>query len=317
MKIVKTLLEEFVKELTSTKVDVQFSDMSINAFPCFNPETGQIDMVETKHGAIKTIDEVVSSVSDNYYVPFRIIINDKFLDEGDNLFHWRKQYNSYIFNRTQDVISEIDANINLRLGKWDILDYFSVVKLKLNDIRSGFYEIGNNCVETNCKKLLRNRFASIIANNDKLRNTPGISEWVDLVLTYYWNSQVRSIDKILDYIKPREEIINLTEDYVKPISALPQKNRSILWEASDTDLLELIVALVESGSLQNHTKSLTRKEAIEFFSEIFGLEIKDAESKLSRATERKKDLSPFLSKLKQQFEKYVHKKDERTENLRK
>ncbi|MFZ2286794.1 MAG: RteC domain-containing protein [Bacteroidales bacterium] len=86
---------------------------------------------------------------------------------------------------------------------------------------------------------------------------------------------------------------------------------SLTWEVYDTDLLELVTALVESGSIQNSTKSLTRKEAIAFFCEIFSLEIKDSESKLSRATERIKEVSPFLTKLKNSFDQYAKKKDER------
>lgn len=86
---------------------------------------------------------------------------------------------------------------------------------------------------------------------------------------------------------------------------------TLVWNKRDTDLLELITALVESRSIQNSTGSLTRTEAISTFQKIFGIEIKDAESKLSRATERKKSLTPFLDDLKLSFEQYCYRKVEK------
>ena len=82
----------------------------------------------------------------------------------------------------------------------------------------------------------------------------------------------------------------------------------LIWKKSDIDLLELIVALIESNSIVNSQGSLTRKEAVEQFSTIFNISIKDYESKLSRGTERKKDVSPFLSSLKQAFDDYANSK---------
>lgn len=195
------------------------------------------------------------------YYPFCITINDCFRHEVDK-YKWNSEYHLYINNLTEEVLREINANINLRVGKWDILDYLSVLKVNLNKIRNGYYEIQNDNVETNCRKLYVNPCAKISSSDDVLLNTQGTTEWINFVLTDFWKIQMNSIDVILKYINERETIIEKTDDYVKVIAEIPVINRTLSWEANDTDLLELITALVESGSIQNSTKSITRKEAI-------------------------------------------------------
>jgi len=91
---------------------------------------------------------------------------------------------------------------------------------------------------------------------------------------------------------------------------------NIIWTKSDTDLLELITSLVESESIQNLTNNLTRKEAIQTISQFFNREIKDAESKLTKATNRKKDITSFINRLKISFEDYAKRKDERLDEIR-
>jgi hypothetical protein len=92
-----------------------------------------------------------------------------------------------------------------------------------------------------------------------------------------------------------------------------QPKTKIKWQKTDTDFLELVTALYESKAVNNESKNLSRKDAIKYFAEIFDIEIKDAESKLTRATDRKKDTSPFLTKLKEAFDSYCQKKDESDE----
>lgn len=83
---------------------------------------------------------------------------------------------------------------------------------------------------------------------------------------------------------------------------------SLVWTKSDTSLLELVTALMEIKAINNSDHNLTRKDAIDIFSKLFGLEIKDVESKLSKATDRKMGVSPFLAALKESFDNYANKK---------
>ncbi|MHA1748712.1 MAG: RteC domain-containing protein [Promethearchaeota archaeon] len=126
----------------------------------------------------------------------------------------------------------------------------------------------------------------------------------------YFYASVWSQDTISDYLEKLEKLI-----YKDTNNRVIQKK--IKWLKSDTDLLELITALYESKAINNESKNLTRKDAIKYFAEIFSIEIKDAESKLTRATERKKDTSPFLTKLKEIFDEYCQKKYDKIDELRK
>ena len=86
---------------------------------------------------------------------------------------------------------------------------------------------------------------------------------------------------------------------------------TLKWSASDTDLLELLAALHKSDSIKRKDgKPLSRKELIEYFQNILGIEIKNMEVKLSRATSRN-DKTPFLDKLVMAFENYGEEKEEK------
>ena len=76
------------------------------------------------------------------------------------------------------------------------------------------------------------------------------------------------------------------------------------WNASVTDLIELVAALHQENIIERkNKKELTRKELIEYFRGLFDLQIKDVEVKLTRATSRY-EKTPFLDRLKHAFENF-------------
>nr|MBK9653132.1 RteC domain-containing protein [Bacteroidota bacterium] len=81
------------------------------------------------------------------------------------------------------------------------------------------------------------------------------------------------------------------------------------WNKNDVDLLELITALAETKAIVNTNGESVRSEIVAFFENVFNMEIKDAESKLSKATERIRSIHPFLDKLIKNFKEYCEKKD--------
>lgn len=102
------------------------------------------------------------------------------------------------------------------------------------------------------------------------------------------------------------------------VTNLPEKKDknnfrgSLQWTASDTDLIELITALYYKQTIkQLDGQKLTRKNLLDYFQQIFGLEIKDVEGKLNRATNRKINKTPFLDSLKVAFESYSEEKSEK------
>ena len=104
-----------------------------------------------------------------------------------------------------------------------------------------------------------------------------------------------------------------TEDSQKiNIAPFQHVKSDFSWSASDTDLLELVTALFLENALKHRDgTSFTRKELTSCFQELFGMEIKDVEVKLTRATNRKMSTTPFLDKLKLAFENYVQEKEEK------
>ncbi len=92
------------------------------------------------------------------------------------------------------------------------------------------------------------------------------------------------------------------------------KVRQFKWNRSDIDCLELITALVELKAITNESGNLTRTEAIAVFENLFGMNIKDAESKLSKAGNRKKSRHPFLDELTKKFFEFTDKKNALEEN---
>lgn len=93
-----------------------------------------------------------------------------------------------------------------------------------------------------------------------------------------------------------------------PQQCIPQ----YVWKSSDTDLLELVAAIYQNRSIERKDgKTLTRKELVDYFQQIFDLKIKDPEGKLTRATSRKLNITPFLDTLKIAFENYGLEKDEK------
>ena len=117
--------------------------------------------------------------------------------------------------------------------------------------------------------------------------------------------ELRRLEKMIEL---DQRLPLLPNDVIKSeSSALSYK-----WTASDTDLLELVAALYKNESIQRKDgKPLNRKELLGFFEELFGLKIKDAEAKLTRATNRVINMTPFMDKLKLAFENYAEEKDEK------
>ena len=101
------------------------------------------------------------------------------------------------------------------------------------------------------------------------------------------------------------------------IEKVPGADTPYRWVASNTDLLELLVALMEEGAIQRMDgEKLSRKELIDSACRRLNIEIKDAEGKLNKATARKSSLTPFLDKLKHSFVNYVNQKDEKQQKRR-
>lgn len=214
-------------------------------------------------------------------------------------------------NTLQSYIDEI--NFKLYQIEWDIWnhqrneDYIKDIILRLNlvfDNCNGLIQ----AIEGEIERLFKTKefdYSSLERYIEDLRIDP---------ITFINGIKENNLRSRTEYLVITRSAKTMLKEYLEKFEAFinseiqPKSQPDLKWLKSDTDLLELVTALYESKSINNESKDLTRKDAILLFSQIFNLDIKDVESKLVRATERKKDTSPFLGMLKKEFDDYSQKK---------
>ena len=166
--------------------------------------------------------------------------------------------------------------------------------------------------DSNKKDVDYHKNVKIIPNEKNKYNKSDI--FIQYVVSKFISDHKIAVDHTISQVKNLITIVEKADgtNQIRKIN----KNYDIIWNRTDTDLLELITALLESRSINNSNGNLSRKEAIDLFTVIFNIPIKDPESKLTRATNRKKDVSPYLSSLKEAFDNYAVRKEERLDEIR-
>lgn len=282
-------------ELTKSEVNIKFTGELVYGYPVWFPGDESYGIVEV---------EAKTFVMESFQ-PFSITFNKKFHTPSSFPFNADKGYADHFKGLVQDCYNEIDRNIRLRINKWEILDYLSVLALKLTQILKNFVSIENE---------IRMLGGKIFVNRNlrfeyEQQNDWHLAKYVDFSLSQYWIIQIEALKQLVDTINSRITIIQNTDDYVKAIESA--ESGKLIWLKTDTDLLELIVALHESGSLQNISKNISQKESIRIVASLFNRDIKDIHKKLNAARNRKKEDSTFLSKLQASLDEYYQKLDEK------
>ena len=119
-------------------------------------------------------------------------------------------------------------------------------------------------------------------------------------------TELMRYDKLLeiDKRKSAKSILEVQPD-------ITNDSKPYKWAMSGTDFLELFTALYQNECFERKDgKSFTRKQLTDYFQGLFGLEIKDLEGKLTRATNRN-DKTPFLNDLISAFEIYADQKEKK------
>ena len=92
--------------------------------------------------------------------------------------------------------------------------------------------------------------------------------------------------------------------------------KRLYWNSNETDLLELVASLHEIDAIQHLDRTkIARAELTRLAGAMFGIEIKDAEVKLARATCRN-NKTPFLDQLAKAFRAYSLEKEDRAKKQR-
>ena len=174
------------------------------------------------------------------------------------------------------------------------INFLKIINLKLEDLQGTkvkrFKLEYEQCQES--------EFTDINIYSDNIINTTDLKEILEKINRFesIWSNTIEEIkeeiEKIIIRIKREEE-----EQKIVDTGYADKGRPAISWEASDTDLIELITALHEGGFINNKTENLSRKDAFEFFGLVFNQPMKDAESKLSKAMALRKNPTPFLDSL--------------------
>ena len=126
MKVSNIAAQKLLDEFTKSKVVVTFSDKLIQQ---------TFTLVKNADGSEIIGEPNTFSTKSR---PFSITINDQFISPMEESPVPDPQYISYIENLKDKVIVEIENNINLRIGKWEILNYLTNLEFKLKEIRNKF-----------------------------------------------------------------------------------------------------------------------------------------------------------------------------------
>ena len=156
-------------------------------------------------------------------------------------------------------------------------------------------------------------FKKWILQNDFLNNETTEANGFNPI--YYPNFEelcdleINRLKKLLEYEKSFSEVTQITD--MKPES----ETSPFKWNSTDTDFLELFAALYQNESIvRADGKALTRKEMLDYFQGVLGLQIKDVEGKLTKATNRKLNMTPYIDSIKSAFETYAKEKENKLES---
>ncbi len=244
------------------------------------------------------------------YQKFLALFDFNYLAHPSILFF----YNELLVKREQ-LNQEILNNL-VNLSSEEKRAYFEKMKFEINTLLRNPYDKNKEIIEFQDKydAVDFDIYKSIFAENklyqilsfpedivDIDNPTEPEKEIMDIRFAYYNLYYSDSLKTLLKFIGEQEQIYF-------PNKELQPLKSELFWKKYDIDLLELITALMESGSINNQTMNLTRKDAIKLFESFLNTSIKDAESKLSKGTTRKRDSNPFLNSLAKAFKDYSEKK---------
>lgn len=103
----------------------------------------------------------------------------------------------------------------------------------------------------------------------------------------------------------------LKADYFKTLESAPAINDNAFpgydWSRKIVDFIELFVSLVKSGTITKDQKEPELSETINYFSQIFHIEVNSLYQKLGDIKRRKQKESPMWGRLIQSFQQYLDK----------
>jgi hypothetical protein len=255
-------------------------------------------------------------VDSKNYCDFDIKVNDYQIQNiVEYIIEKRKkiEYYEYLVNEREFFYSELSTSLKESTSRIEHLQILINIEEFLSSINWGY--------ETFMEIFEPYNFPTEFITNKRVEIHPNPlekyskgDEFTLTVLSTFVSQQKIVLEGTLNYIHRQVDLINQMKD--TEFKGRSRSSNDLLWNKNETDLLELIVALTETKSITNSDGNLSRKDVYEIFSQIFNTPLKDAESKLTRATSRKKDVSPYLSSLKDAFDNYAIRKENKLDQIR-
>ena len=232
---------------------------------------------------------------------------------GQKKFHLdQSDYKKYLESTAMPFYGELLNNISRLNTRSKILKYISDTLIELSDINGKYYEINIQFESGPILSVLSYSDINITVDTDFEKD-----EFYYWVIAQFLRPQREVLTDITKFVQAQYDLIGKLS-YKEIRELFPQKylHEGLLkWEKDQTDFLELVVALIKTGSISDPVKPTTRKEVIKHFGILFGREFSYSESLLSRATTRKKDFSPYLKSLTDAFDQYCQNKIDKKAGL--
>lgn len=267
---------------------------------------------ELENGYLPNLSDNSQKILYKNYTSFLKLFDYNYLKHPSILFYY-SELKKGLDNAKQEILDNL---INLstedkrayfekikhefgRIYDLNIVDYSAEISLLIQK-----YEVSNFNIFSSL--LGENRLYEILSLDHEVQDvdnpTEEEREKLNIRFAFYNYYYYDFINQLLEFTKTQEKIYfpSINQEGFHP---------SLIWGKTDTDMLELITALIESGSINTSSKNITRKEAIRQFELFFNCHIKDSENKLSKATSRKINRTQFLDSLVKTFDEYCDKKD--------
>jgi len=233
---------------------------------------------------------------------------DKNGDYGDEFYSF--YFRVLITCGTDEVIKETKEDM-LRIERNQSVRNFNQYNFELDDLKRKCDELPNTVSKLNFMQDKLYDFKLMVLQSES-------NNYMKDRISYSPNFETLCLLEIDRYTKKLElEMKVMTVQKIESLQSMPPATVTpYSWNASVTDLIELVAALHKENIIERkNNKELTRKELIEYFGGLFDLQIKDVEVKLTKATNRY-DKTPFLDRLKQAFEDYGLEKEKKQRKRR-
>jgi len=264
--------------------------------------------IENPSSIKNTNEQKVKFDSYNKYIKY---LDSNYLAHPSIMFYFSN------LNEALEMVKKEILNNLIILTSEDKQAYFEKLKFEVSTFKNDHHDYSADIMSFQKKYKIKNfnileaimgenELYKILSFPDEVKDIDNPTAEEDEILSvryaFYNYYYFDFLAQFLDFIQTQKEIYFPRQSAISFVA-------EIIWQKTDTDLLELITALILSGSINNQTKNLTRKDTIRFFETFFNIKIKDAENKLSKATSRKGDQKMFLNTLTRAFQEYCDKKD--------